>query len=97
MRGMTTETRITIEAKDVLAIEFTCPNCKTQVSIPLKSFSGPPIRCSFCNPEVQKQWLTPGAADYTQLVQLVNALRAFAEPNVNGNLQFGLRLHIRQP
>ncbi len=87
---MTIETKTSIELSDVESIEFQCEGCGAKVVYPVQSFKGPPIRCSVCPDENQKQWLVPGNQDFSALVALGQTLQLFSGPSKPK----GFKLHL---
>ena len=88
---MTVETKTTIQASDIITIEFECTHCHSITSTPLNVAQNPPIRCS-CGHE---NWMAHGGADYAAITDLITLLKQFGRaPNTPYIMRFGLAASV---
>jgi hypothetical protein len=84
---MTLETRMTIELKDIKAIELECSVCHAKMVYPIHKFSSPPTTCNICKPP--KTWMVAQGEEYKNLIQLVTLIR-----NMTGLEEVGLIMRL---
>ena len=89
---MTIETKTTIQASDVLTVDFECVQCHSITSWPLAVAKHPPT-CCHCNPE--QQWMTFGGDKYRVITELVALLQQLSKTqNERFILRFGIRNEV---
>lgn len=86
---MTTETRTTIELKDILAVELTCNKCHSKIVRPLTLDNAIVARCSR---GCQVQWFIDGSVEHQSLISLVRLLHDCAQIK---NEHYSLRFEIK--
>ena len=88
---MTTETRTTIELKDILAIEFECGQCHAKAVWPVNGDPRVPVKCSR---GCEQQWFIVGSPEHEALLGLVKRIADCAA--LDGK-NYKLRLEIKTP
>jgi hypothetical protein len=86
---MTSETRTTIEPKDISGVSLECAKCDCRLTRTLDKWKSEPQACPNCG-EVWSHF----SNDIKELSGLVVALRRFA---VERNLPFSIRFDLTQP
>ena len=89
---MTFKTVITIELKDIKAIEFECGACHTKVVYPIEKFSQPLMTCNVCQPN--KQFFVHGGQDVLDLMKMVKTMHRFSDADMGGLV---MRFDITNP
>jgi hypothetical protein len=88
---MTVETKTTIQASDILTVEFECAHCHSINSWPLIVAKNPPLRCH-CGHE---NWMAHGGSEYAAITELIALLHRFAQaPNTPYVMRFGLAASV---
>jgi len=78
-----------IELRDIRAVEFECPKCKSRVSIPLTQNNHPPFKCK--NGLCGQVFFADGSLEWNEMRNALGFLGKYAEA---GNLPFTLRLEL---
>jgi hypothetical protein len=92
MLPMTREVRITIEAKDILAIEYECGHCHARHLIPVERFDRVLHQCPNCKESLATlaKYGAEGGSDESILSALIDALKR------TKNLSCKIRLQITE-
>lgn len=89
---MTSETRITIDPGDILAIEIECVACGSRIIRPVSDYRSKIYGCNNCNASWEHL-----RTEFLQLSNLINQLRFFAEKQTEKDgLPFRLRFEIAE-
>jgi hypothetical protein len=88
---MTVETKTTIQASDVVTLEFECAHCHSITSWPLTVAKNPPTRCHCGHGE----WMSYGGAEFAAISDLITLLKQFSKaPNTPYIMRFGLAASV---
>jgi hypothetical protein len=86
---MTTETRTTIELKDIIAVEMLCTKCGSRIVRPITLDNAVVTRCSR---GCQVQWFIEGSREHESLVNLLRLIHDCAQIKNDGyKLQFEVK------
>lgn len=89
---MTSETRTTIDAGDILAVETQCSACGARLSRTVKEYRGELFGCQNCG----AQW-SHLSEDFKRLGGFVGYLRWLTDRTQSADFPFKIRLEIAQP
>lgn len=76
---MTTQTKNSIQFSDILAFSFECPDCHSQMAVPLKSFRRVPTFCVNCNKELDHPHTRPVQAAFDRLDSAIREVEEVAK------------------
>jgi hypothetical protein len=86
---MTIETRMVVEMRDIRAVEFDCPKCKTRKSILLTQDNHPPFKCR--TGECDQVFFVDSSLDWNELRNALGVLGKYAKAD---SLPFVLRFEL---
>jgi hypothetical protein len=74
---MTSRTTLSIELRDIRAVEFECAACHMKVSYPLDKYARPLSMCNACQPP--KQFLMENSQEAKDLITLGEVIRRLSQ------------------
>jgi hypothetical protein len=87
--NMTVETKVTIEFRDIIAVEFECPKCHTRISRQLTEDNHLPEKCKggMC----QQVFFADSSLEFGSMLNALNLIGRYAKAK---DLPFKLRLEL---